>query len=100
MKKEKIMEELSEIVLGLEDVFYSDFLQQDDISVMYELDVQFPDVLLEELESTGVTREQIENAIEDNTLQNFVQDWLNGNIDFNKIASDYGLVGSQTMNIF
>lgn len=100
MKKEEIIEELGQVTnVHLEDVFYSDFLQSDDVHAIYELDVDKPEVLYNEMVKTGVTKEQLEKAIdrgfETESLAEFVEDWLNDNIDFSKTASDYGFYGRQ-----
>lgn len=105
MKKEEIIEKLGQVTsVHLEDVFYSDFLQSDDVHAIYELDVDKPEVLYNEIVKTGVTKEQLEKAIdrgfETESLAEFVEDWLNDNIDFSKTASDYGFVGTQTYDMF
>lgn len=100
MKKEEIIEELGQVTnVHLEDVFYSDFLKSDDVHAIYELDVDKPEVLYNEMVKTGVTNDDFENSMNSYTggsrLDEFVEDWLNDNIDFSKTASDYGFYGRQ-----
>lgn len=100
MKKEEIIEELGQVTsVHLEDVFYSDFLQSDDVHAIYLLDVDKPEKLYNEMVKTGVTNDDFENHIVDyannESLGDFVEDWLLDNIDWSKTIDDYGFYGRQ-----
>lgn len=95
MKKAEILEQL-EYVAGvrLSDVFYSDFLQSD-VYAIYELSVENAEKLYTEMIKQGVTKDEFEQAIKDDDLDIFVEDWIQDTIDFTKTATDYGFSGRQ-----